>query len=253
MLAGRNRNGRAEKITLLGRLSNPAFIVLLALCVAMPGRAEAAPSDAALSDAAIEQRLRFLEDRLDGPKTHARVWWYSWLTINGGSMVGLGAAAVLTDNDGDRVKNIVKAVTSGIGLGYMLATPLQARLGASAITAMPERTRAQKLAKLRAAERQLRHNAKRAERRWGMFEHVGNAALNVIAGTATALASKPEEGVEVAVTGFIGGLVFLLTQPAQPAKDWEDYQNLTSPTRPRVDVFVDPLPGGGTLNVRVQW
>lgn len=252
-LATCNRNGRAKTAGLTARPAKFALIALLALSVAVPGRAQTALDEPGLSDAAIEQRLRFLEDRLEGPKTHARVWWYSWLTINAGSMVGLGTAAALTDNDGDRVKNIVKAVTSGIGLSYMLATPLQARLGASPVADMPERTRAQKLAKLRAAEHQLRHNAKRAERRWGLLEHVGNAALNVAAGTATALASKPEEGVDVAVTGFLGGLVFLLTQPSKPAKDWKDYQNLGRPKTTRVDVFVNPLPGGGSLNVRIQW
>lgn len=233
-------------------LKNLALISLLA-STALPSQAQRLLDDSSLSDAAIEQRLRFLESRLDESKPHGQIWSYSWLAINGGSMIGLGAAAALTSNDDDRVKNFAYAVNAGIGLVYMLAAPLEARLGAGPVTTMPKRTREQKLAKLRTAENQLRQNAERAETRWGLWEHVGNLALNSAAGAATGLAADPKDGAEVALTGFIGGLVFLLTQPAKPAKDWEAYQNLTREKTPNVEVFVNPLLGGGTLNVRFQW
>ncbi|EAR21551.1 hypothetical protein [Nitrococcus mobilis] len=229
------------------------LIAQLGLSASLPSQIQTSLDDSGLPDAVIEQRLRFLENRLQESKTQGQIWSYSWLAINGVSMVGLGAAAALADNDDDRVKDAAYAANAGIGLAYMLVTPLEARLGASLIVTLPERTREQKLAKLRAAEDQLRRNAERAETRWGLWEHVGNIALNVAAGAATGLAAGPKHGVDVALTGFIGGLAFLLTQPSKPAKDWEAYQNLTGEKTSNVEVFVNSRPDGATLNMRFQW
>ena len=62
-------------------------IALLAASVAKA--AEPAPAGhAGLDDAEISRRIRFLEQRLDDSRTHGQIWYWSWLTINGGSMVG---------------------------------------------------------------------------------------------------------------------------------------------------------------------
>jgi hypothetical protein len=54
-------------------------------------RADAAePPDAAstsLSDAEIERRLDFIEQRLDASKRRAQIWYWSWLTVNGAATV----------------------------------------------------------------------------------------------------------------------------------------------------------------------
>ncbi len=48
---------------------------------------EVGPSD--LSDAEIERRLAFIEHSLDAHQRHAQIWFWSSLTVNAGSTVGL--------------------------------------------------------------------------------------------------------------------------------------------------------------------
>ena len=206
------------------------------------------------TDADIDQRLRFLEERLDDSELHGQIWWYGWLTINSGATLAGGLSAGLSDDNDDTVKNATNATKAAIGLTRMLINPLEARFGADGIRDLPEGTREEKLAKLPAAEDQLKRNAARADRRWSVARHAGNVAINVAAGTFVALRGETGHAFEVGVGGFIGGLAFILTEPWGPAQDWEDYQALTGGDRSSFDVLVSTLPeGGGTLNLRYQW
>ena len=120
---------------------------------------------------------------------------------------------------------------------------------------MPETTRAQKLAKLRAAEDLLKRNAERAETRWGLWEHVGNVAF---AGASAGVVAWQGEGGHAAIvglSGFLGGVAKLLTQPWAPEGDWQDYQRLTG-NQQSMDwgVSVAALPeGGAMLNLKLEW
>ncbi len=178
--------------------------ILLALILAVaaaPARAaaetpaeDAGLPDAGLSDAAIVERLRFIEDRLDASRLHGQVWYWSWMAINGGSTVGLGIAAGLSRHEDDQVNNGVQAGVAAIGVADLLLRPLEARLGAAPIAELPEATRTEKLAKLRAAEAQLRANAERAEERTSWLMHAGNVALNGAAGGIIALPAGRQTG-----------------------------------------------------------
>ncbi len=233
-----------------------ATVVLLVAIVAMSmsGAALAQTGGTSATDADIDRRLRFLEERLDDNKLHGQLWWYGWLTINGGSMAGLGLAAGLTDDNDDTVKNATNATKAAIGLTRMLINPLEARFGADKIRELPEASREQKLAKLRAAEDQLKRNAERADRRWSIARHAGNVAINTAAGAFVAWRGETGHAFEVGVGGFIGGLAFILTEPWGPSQDWEDYQALNGGDKSSLGVFVSTFPeGGGTLNLRYQW
>ena len=230
--------------------------LMLAALVAAPAAAGdlAQTGGTSATDADIDRRLRFLEERLDDSKLHGQIWWYGWLTVNTGSAVGLGLAAGLTDDNDDTVKNATNATKAAIGLTRMLLDPLEARHGADKIRALPEASREEKLAKLRAAEDQLRRNAERADSRWSIAKHAGNVAINTAAGAFVAWRGETGHAYEVGVGGFIGGLAFLLTQPWGPSQDWKDYQALNGGDRSSLGVFVSTLPeGGGTLNLRYQW
>lgn len=212
-------------------------------------------SGSGLSDAEIDRRLRFLEERLDDSKLHGQIWHWGWLTINGGSAIGLGVAAALTNDNDDTVKHSVNAAKATIGVARVLLDPLEARKGADPVRGLPEATREQKLAKLSAAEDRLRRNAKRAEKRWDWKRHTGNAAINAAAGGIVAALGDTGDAYEVGIVGFLGGVAFILTQPWKPKDDWEDYKKLTGAQSGDVDidVFVTALPDGGVVTLRFSW
>jgi hypothetical protein len=53
-----------------------------------PGGRAGPAGHAGLSDAEIDRRIDFLEQKLDDSRTHGQIWYWSWLAINGGSTVG---------------------------------------------------------------------------------------------------------------------------------------------------------------------
>ncbi|SUS07181.1 conserved exported hypothetical protein [uncultured Defluviicoccus sp.] len=223
---------------------------LLLPLIAAPVQAEPA-----LTDSVIDQRLAFIVERLDARATHGQIWHWSWMTINAGSAIGLGIVAGLADHEDDAVNNAVQAGVAAIGVADLVFRPLEARYGAAPIRGLPETTRDEKLAKLKAAEEQLKRNAARAEERTSFSMHAANVALNAAAGLIIGLAGNPSDGAIAFATGTAGGVVNILTQPAAPAQDWEDYQALVnrSSHRTEVLVFVSALPDGALLGMRLTW
>jgi hypothetical protein len=239
---------RAGSITLI------AFVAVIGTGAVRA--AEPAPSDhASLSDAQIDQRIQFLEQRLDDSKRHGQIWFWSWLTINGGSMVVNGAIAATRGQHDDQVNYATGAALGAIGLADLFLRPLEARYGADPIRGLPEASREQKLAKLRAAEDQLRRNAVRAEERHQVLPWVGNAGLALAAGLTVGLLGERGDGIITGMTTLAGGAANLLTQPARPERDWDDYLAMTGHRTAGVDVdvVVAAFEDGGKVNLRLRW
>jgi hypothetical protein len=235
-------------------------IILLAqvmlLAVASGEAAAPAPGDeTSLSDAQIDQRIQFLEQRLDDSRTHGQIWYWSWMTINAGSMVGNGVVAAMRSKHDDQVNYGTGAVLGAIGVADQLLRPLEARYGADPVRGLPDRTREQKLAKLRAAEDQLRRNAERAEQRTQIMPYVGNAGLALAAGLVVGLWGETGSGIQTGVSTVIGGTLDLWTEPGRPARDWEDYLAMTGRRTAgiEVDVVMSAFEDGGKLNLRLRW
>ena len=223
---------------------------LLLAVTALPAKADPAPADSV-----IDQRLTFLVERLEARKTHGQIWHWSWMTINAGSAIGLGIVAGLADHEDDAVNNAVQAGVAAIGVADLLFRPLEARYGAEPIRVLPENTRVEKLAKLKAAEEQLKRNAGRAEERTSFGMHAANVALNAAAGLVIGLAGNPSDGAIAFATGTAGGVVNILTQPAAPTQDWEDYQAFVKRGSHKTDlqVFVSALSEGALVGMRLTW
>ena len=177
------------------------------------------------------------------------------MSIDVGSMVWLGVDAGRADHEDDAVNNAVNSGLGAIGIADLLFRPLEARHGADPIARMPEATREEKIAKLRAAEDLLRNNAARAEERTSLALHAGNVALNGAAGLIVGLAGRPSDGLITFVSGTLGGVINLLTAPWAPERDWQDYKAMidASSRRTRVDVALSPLADGARLALRLQW
>jgi hypothetical protein len=199
-------------------------LVFVSGCATTPSRIQV--DHAALSEAAIQERTRFIEERLDAHKRHAQIWYWSWMAVNSGAAVGLSIAAGVTDETPDRVDFTSQAVLAALGVADLLLRPLEARYGADPIRRMPEATRTQQVAKLRAAEDLLYRNAERAAQRHDWVFHFLNVVLNAGAGIATGIAGDKTQGAISAGAGVAGGEIYILAQPAGPEKDWEEYQTL---------------------------
>jgi hypothetical protein len=227
------------------------------VAIAWLPRADAAEQpDAArtsLSDAEIERRLDFIEQRLDASKRHAQIWYWSWLTINGGATVALSVASAIADDADDRAAYIPQAALAALGVADLtVIRPLQARFGAEPIRRLPDATRAQRLHKLERAEALLRGNAERAEGRRSWLLHLANFGLNAAAGAVTYAAGKTSDALISFGSGFAAGEIYIWSEPGAPARDWQDYQRFRTGGRaagPRVSV----VPGFGRIALKLEW
>ncbi len=236
------------------------IVVLVMLGLTAAGRAqeELTPWTTTLSDTEIDRRIDYLEELLDASKLHGQIWQWGWLTIDGVATVGLGVAAGLTDEHDDRVDYSVNAANAALGvIATQYIEPVEARFGADRIRGLPDTTRQDKLAKLRAAEDQLRRNAKRADLRWSWEQHLGNAGLALISGTIVGLWGETGAGITTGVTNLIGGIAYLLTPPARPADDWAKYKSFTRggghADLTRLSVQAGALRDGARVGVRYEW
>jgi hypothetical protein len=183
------------------------------------------PSD--LSDADIARRLDFIERSLDAHQRHAQIWFWSWMTVNAGSTVGLSVGAATTGNDANRVNMIGNAALAALGISDMLLfRPVDARFGAEPIRALPHATREERLRQLEAGENLMRRNAERAEQRYDWTVHAGNFAANALVGGLTWAAGDAQSGVITIVVQTLFGELYIWTDPSGPAKDWQEYQRL---------------------------
>ena len=183
------------------------------------------PSDP--SDAEIARRLAFIEDSLDAHQLHAQIWFWSWMTVNAGSAVGLSVGAALTDHGANRVNLIGNAALAALGVGDMLLfRPVNARFGAEPIRVLPDATRAERLRKLAAGENLMQRNAARAEQRYDWTVHAGNFAANALVGGLTWAAGDAQSGIVTIVLQTVFGELYIWTDPSGPAKDWQEYQRL---------------------------
>ena len=227
-----------------------ALATVVAACAAPPRRV--IPDSSGLPDAVIEQRIRFIEERLDDHKEHGQIWYWSWMVINSGATVGLSVAAGLADETSDRVNFASQAGLAALGVADQLFRPLEARYGADPIRHPPDATRSEKLAKLRAAEELLYRNAKRACEREDWVLHLLNLVLNASVGVATGLAGDATAGAISSGAGFLGGEVYILGQPAVPKEDWKRYQTMVS-DRSESKMHFSFQPCNMGLMVSVQW
>jgi hypothetical protein len=212
---------------------------------------DAGPSD--LSDAEIARRLGFIEHSLDAHQRHAQIWFWSWMTVNVGSTIGLSVGAATTDNDAHRVNMIGNAALSALAIGDMvLLRPMDARFGAEPIRALPHATREERLRQLEAGEDLMQRNAERAEQRYDWTLHAGNLAANALVGGLTWAAGDARSGLITFLAQTAFGELYIWTDPGGPAKDWQAYQRLKAGSARAASTgwSLAAFPGGVALRYR---
>ncbi len=183
------------------------------------------------TDAALDQRLRFLEAQLEAPKIHAQVWFWGWLSVYAGSAgiqglrLGLvdGAELDATAQRADLTVTIVRSVLAFAN--HLLFYRLKARYGAEPMQEIEGEDRAAKLARLAAGEEALVSYAAESRRRYSWVRHALAVAVN-LAGFFITWQGYNDLRQALLTTG-IGltlGEIIIWSQPWQPVGALEEYR-----------------------------
>jgi len=244
------RTFRTAGPSVLAALS--ATLVFLLVLEPGPARSETSSHETSssvdLSDDQLEQRTEFLIERLEARQRYAKIWYRAWFATYSVGIVGEGVRAGLVSGENARTDHLVGLTKSAIALTELLFRKRNARFGADPVLAMPDRTREDRLARLERAEELLRSNARRARERSNWVVHASNFAINAIgAGVLLAVDADGRAAVSGAV-GLVFGELAIWTEPAKPAKDWEEYERRFGDGGEPVWSIV-PAPGGLALQV----
>jgi len=228
--------------------------LLLSLTLLAPGVASAdglTRNLSGLSDAELDSRIAFIEDRLNGGEKHAKYWQHGWTGVYGAGMVIGTLQASLTDSGKNRANYITTAVKATIGTTRLLLRPHPGRNGADELDAsLWGNTRSAKEQRLQRGEEILQAVAKKAKERTNWKAHAGNVGLNLVGmgfilGLGHGADAAESFGVGVAV-----GTAHILSAPKRGIADLDEYQtHFGMKTGKRFDWNITPTLGGAALNV----
>jgi hypothetical protein len=208
-------------------LLRPLISLLLTLSVWSPVTS-AEPADrlpGEMSDAELNQRLKFIETRLARQTPNARYWQYGWTGFYAASAAAQGLLAVDTDDNDDEVNYIVGAVKSSGALAQMLIRPLPAVQSSTRLQAMPSESRAERISKLEQGEALLRENAARAAGRSGWKRHLIGIGANLVGGAVIAAYGDSDDAVTSTLIGIAVSETNIWTEPSRATDDLRDYRN----------------------------
>jgi len=211
----------------MNKFSLPLVSVLPALVLWSPftWAEQSKPPSEQMSDAELDQRLKFIATRLAKRTPGARRWQYGWTGFYAVSAAAQTALAVETDDNDDEVNYIVGAVKSSGALAQMLIKPLPAVQSSARLQAMPSQSRAERLRKLEQGEALLRENAARAAGRSGWKRHLIGIGVNLVGGAVTAAYGDSDDAVTSTLIGIAVSETNIWTEPWRTTDDLRDYQN----------------------------
>ncbi len=202
------------------------------------------------SGSEIDQRIAFIEDRLDAHRKHAYYWQWGWMGVYASGLVLGTARAIASDDNEHQADYVVTAIKGAGGVARMYLAPHPARNGADELRAMPANSRDAKMRKLAAAEQLLMDNAKATERRWSEKAHAANVLVNLAgAGIIWGLGS-PSDALASALVGITVGTANILSAPWYGEDDLAEYRSRFGVAQsPKMSWKVVPTLGGAALQV----
>jgi len=218
----------------------------------------------ALSDAELDARIAFIEERLDDGETYSKVWQWGWTSgYSLGIVYGIGQSIACCSNkksgpansvkkkrNEQRVDYIVTAVKSTIGTSRLLFSRHPGRNGADSMRAIEGDSREAKLARLAEGESLLRAVAKRAKERTSWKSHAGNIALNLAGAGFIFGFGRDSDAWESLGVGIGVGTLNILTAPKRGIQDLDDYESrFGMKTASRFNWSIVPTMGGAALQV----
>src|SRR5688572_24069387 len=142
----------------MGATRTRVLVLVLALGCVHQARAQS-PLDPAGDEVELRARLAALDAYLADLQRPTRAYWATWLAVLSSIAVSQTTVAIFADEPADRTRAITGASLSGAGTIITAFVPVPGRYGSDRLRSMPERTRAERLAKLEAGERWLHREA----------------------------------------------------------------------------------------------
>ena len=205
--------------------------LVLALLLSPLACASAAPNAAApsfsppRSDAELDARLHFLEDRLDAGRRHAQIWYYGWLGFNSACFAYTTTSAVF-DSARSRSFDIVNATQAAVGVGdIVFLRPMPGREGADPIRGAADASHADKVARLAKGEQILVAAAQRASDRSAWSTHLGNLFFNLLGGGILLALHEDHYAAVAALSGTAVGEAYIWSEPSRAPEDLEAYRH----------------------------
>ncbi len=224
-------------------------VSMLALIAWTPSGFGQVPDD--ISDSELDQRLRFIENRLEKLNPNAKYWQHGWTGFYAVAAAGQAALAIDEDDNDDQTAQIVGAVKSAGGLAQMLIKPLPAVTSSRHFQSLPAGTREERLLKLEQGEALLYENANRARQRYGWKKHAIGIAANLLGGAVIAVYGDGSDAVTSTILGIAVSEANIWTEPARALTDLEDYRTnfQGEPRAGRRNWQLVPASGGLALKI----
>jgi len=227
--------------------------LLLSLAVLLPAvaGAQVTRNVSTLSEAELDERIAFIEERLDAGEKHAKYWQWGW-TGAYASGIAIGTAQAAATNSGkNRADYITTAVKATIGTTRLLFWRHPGRNGADEIDErLFGNTRSAKERRLQRGEEILQAVAKKAEERWNWKAHAGNVGLNLVGAGFILGFGHASDAAESFGVGVAVGTAHILSAPKRGTQDLDEYaMRFGMKTGKRWDWSLTPTLGGAALNV----
>ena len=178
-----------------------------------------------ISDEELDDRLRFIETRLEALNPNATYWQYGWTGFYAVTAVGQAALAIDEDDSDDELAYYVGAVKSAGGLAQMLLKPLPAATSHESFQSMASETRADRLAKLEHGEALMVENDIRAQQRYGVKRHSIGIVANLVGGAVIAAWGDSSDALPSTVLGIAISEANIWTEPSRASTDLQDYRS----------------------------
>jgi hypothetical protein len=200
------------------------------------------------------ERIHFIQGRLKKQMPEVMAWHVGWTTFYGLGLLVQSGRAVIATSDAEVADNVVGSVKAAIGVVARLARAPDTIKGAHEMERLPEDTPEQRAHKLLVAERLLRRNAEECDRRYNLWAHGLNLALNIAGGLIIGLAYGDRDRALISAgVGIAVGELSIWSQPWRAKRDLTDYRRrfvtglgrapLPAATPARASVGLSPMAG----------
>lgn len=193
--------------------------------------AQAVPLGAQIPDAAVRERIGFLQQRFDEGQGSAKTWWWGWLWGYAGittaqMAVYFAVPADSEDNKTTRDIMLVGAASSFLGVIGQIITPMTPAYAGDELRGLPESTTQQRAAKLRRGEALLKESAEREEFGRSWIAHGACVVVNLGAGLIIwqGMHHSFTDGLVNFGAGMLISEIQIFTQPMRAVHDLAEYR-----------------------------